>query len=276
MTSEFLYHAHAVALSGRLTSPFAEVIESQAPAAIGEAGGVSTTRVENFRFKEIVSFKAAWSNVIGVESAKKPGSYSTLVTSVIEGFNVLDMVTADRIVMRITSSHPGVGESSIRFIGSTFENLRIAGHPVQVNLDTATFDELGSLSKLRDRYLKDEGFRSDLDQRVMRGALDRIPEEKYRTRSYFEKFSGDGWKRAFESGGEIRCSLVKEIQTKPADLKPFGNVIEIPEFGLIRLAEVTIGADHRSLTMVRIDLGCACKGEIDGGSGAGNGRPWPA
>ncbi|HEY3441223.1 MAG TPA: choice-of-anchor P family protein [Paludibaculum sp.] len=278
MTSEFLYHAHAVGLSGRLTSPFAEVLEAQAPAAIGEAGGVSRSRAENFRFQEIVSCKAAWSHVTGVESVKNPGTFSTLATSVIEGLNVLDMVTADRIVMRITSKHPGSGggEPSIRFIGSSFENLRIAGQPVAVELDTVTFDELDTYSRLRERYLKDNGFRADLDRHLLRGGLEGIPAEKHRTRRYFERFSGDAVVRALETGGELRASLVKGVRSGGAEIKAWGNVIEIPEFGLIRLAEITVGADHRSLSMLRIDLGCAYEGFIEGGSGAGNGRPWPA
>jgi len=275
MTSEFLFHAHAVALTGRLSSPVGEILEAQAPAAIGEAGGVSRGRVENFRFQEIISFKAAWSHVAGVESAKKPGSYSTLATSVIEGLNILDMVTADRIVMRITSLHPGSGEPSIQFIGSSFQNLRIAGELVVVDLDTATFGELDSHSKLRERYLKDDGFRADLDRRTFRGALDQIPKDNYRTRSYFEKFSDDASQKAWESGGEVRLSLVRSIRSSAPETKPFGNVIEIPEFGLIRLAEITVGAAHRSLSMIRIDLGSAWDGFIEGGSGAGNGRPWP-
>ncbi|MBL0160006.1 MAG: hypothetical protein IPP47_23410 [Bryobacterales bacterium] len=278
MTSEFLYHAHAVGLSGRLTSPFAEILEAQAASAIGEAGGVSRSRVENYRFREIISCKAAWSQVTGVESGKKPGTYSTLATSVIEGLNVLDMVTADRMVMRITSKHPGSGggEPSIQFIGSGFENLRIAGQPVAVELDTATFDDLDTFSKVRERYLKDDGFRADLDRRLLRGGLDTIPAEKHRTRRYFEKYSGDAVVRAMEAGGELRASLVKGVRSGGAECKAWGNVIEIPEFGLIRLAEITVGADHRSLSMLRIEMGCAYEGFIEGGSGAGNGRPWPA
>lgn len=278
MTSEFLYHAHAVALIGRLTNPISEILEAQAPATIGEAGGVSRSRVENFRFQEIISCKAAWSQVTGVESLKHPGTYSTLATSVIEGLNVLDMVTADRIVMRITSKHPGAGggQPSIQFLGSSFENLRIAGQPVAVELDTATFDDLDTRAKLGDRYLKESGFRAELDKRMLGGGMDEIPAEKNRTRNYFEKFSSKESQRAWESGGEIRCSLVKGVRCGAPELKGCGHVIEIPEFGLIRLAEITIGPDHRSLSMLRIDLGSAYDGFVEGGSGAGNGRPWPA
>ena len=275
MTSEFLYHGHAVALIGRFTNPVGDILEAQAPAAIGEGGGFSRGRAEHFRFKDIVSFRAAWSHVTGVESVKKPGTYSTEVTSVLEGLNVLDMVTADRIVMRITSLHPGSGEPSIQFTGSSFENLRIAGHLVSVELDT-DFTELDTMSKLRERYLKDDGFRGDLDKRMQGGGLDSIPAENYRTRRYFEKFSGDANARSMESGREFRGSLVKGIRGGAGDCKPYGNVIEIPEFGLIRLAEITVGADHRSLSMIRLDLGSAWDLYIEGGSGAGNGRPWPA
>jgi len=49
---------------------------------------------------------------------------------------VLDVLTADRVVGQIITEHPLVGYVPIiSFLGTRFENLRIAGHPVELDLD---------------------------------------------------------------------------------------------------------------------------------------------
>ena len=79
-----------------------------------------------------LSYEAAHTQVAGNRETK-PGhdGYTTLVTSVVEGLNILDVVTADLVVAQISTDHPLVGYvPSITFLGTRFENLRIAGHKV--------------------------------------------------------------------------------------------------------------------------------------------------
>ena len=50
------------------------------------------------------------------------------------------MVTADRVVGQTITEHPLVGYvPSISFLGTRFENLRIAGYPVEVEFDHGIF-----------------------------------------------------------------------------------------------------------------------------------------
>src|SRR5512142_3024740 len=87
----FLYHAHGTALGGSISRPFNEAIEGQAGVALPVVGGYETSRIENFRYREIASFTAAYSQVSGTYNAADD-AYTTLVSSVVEGLNILDVV----------------------------------------------------------------------------------------------------------------------------------------------------------------------------------------
>jgi hypothetical protein len=131
----FLYHALATGVSGQITQPFQHLIEVQAPTALPHTGGYSASRVEGFRFEHIISFTSASSVSTGSESAN---SYNTLATATIEGLNILNVVTADRVVARLASfCTKDKGARTTTFAGSHIVNLRIGGFPVEVILDPA-------------------------------------------------------------------------------------------------------------------------------------------
>src|SRR5215831_8902264 len=102
MERTFFYHALASGVSGRITAPFQDLIEVQAASALPHTGGYSAARVENFRYKEILSFRSSTTLTIGSFSEDKR-KYNTLATTTVEGLNILDAVTADRIVARLAS-----------------------------------------------------------------------------------------------------------------------------------------------------------------------------
>ena len=135
MERTFLYHALASGVSGRITAPFQDLIEVQAASALPPTGGYSASRVENFRYKEILSFRSATTLTIGTFSDTK-GKYNTLATVTIEGLNVLGAITADRIVARLASSQPEEGgPPEVSIVGSHYQNLQVAGCPLDVQPD---------------------------------------------------------------------------------------------------------------------------------------------
>jgi hypothetical protein len=135
MERTFLFHALATGVSGKIDLPFNDVIEIQASSALPTAGGYSTSRVESFRYKEILSFDSATTIATGSHDPDKR-TYNTMVTSTVEHLNILNVVTADRIVARLASEQPeGGGPPSIIPLGSHFENLRIAGIQFSVRLN---------------------------------------------------------------------------------------------------------------------------------------------
>ena len=157
MDQTFLYHALAVAASGQITVPFQHIIEVQAPSALPFTGGYSASDAPEFRFARIASFASAHSVTTGSEIG---GSFNTLATATIEGLNILNVVTADRVVARLASRYtPDTKERVNSFAGSHFANLRIAGCPVNVKIDperlksvrqsdTARFGTLGVVDGL--------------------------------------------------------------------------------------------------------------------------------
>ena len=133
MEQTFLYHALATGVSGHITLPFQHPIAVQAPSALPFTGGFSSSRVEGYRFEQILSFAAAESSTVGSENAD---FFNTLATATIERLNIHNVLTADRVVARLASKYSKAsGERTTTFAGSHFENLRIAGCPVEVRID---------------------------------------------------------------------------------------------------------------------------------------------
>ena len=103
----FLYRGFSVGVEGMLTRPFPQVLDGQASVALPIVGGYTSARVENYRLRELLSFKEARTYTTGSQSSD--GAYNTVVSSTIEGLNILDIVTCDAvsgISPRITMSYP--------------------------------------------------------------------------------------------------------------------------------------------------------------------------
>jgi hypothetical protein len=135
MERSFLYHALAAGVSGRITVPFQDLIEVQGSSALPITGGYSGSRVENFSYKEILSFSLVTTLTIGSFSESQR-EYNTLATVTVEGLNILDTITADRIVARLASSQPEKGgRPEVTIVGTHFENLQVAGYLLDAQPD---------------------------------------------------------------------------------------------------------------------------------------------
>lgn len=270
MIDRFLFHGFAVGLQGRIRAPFDEIIPVQAASALPETGGYGSARVDNFRFHEILSCTAAYSQVAGAKSEK--GSYDSIATVTIEHVNLLNMVTADRVVARIASKHPDdpEAEPSVIPLGSYFENLRIAGQPVVIELATDTFTKFDTARSIREAYeTNQDGFREEFDHLSLTGRGPEIPDQ---LRKYFPACGLQKPKAIPERKGVIACSLVRKLAL-PGHAS-YGHVIYLPGFGAIRLAEFKIFQGRRRITMVQVDLGSMPEGNVLMGDTEGNGTPW--
>ncbi len=152
----FLYNAHGSARGGFITRPFNEVIESVASVSLPVSGGYGSAEVKNYDYHQLIKFDRAYTQVSGSQDPKD-GSYNTLISVTIEGLTVADMITARRIVSRITTKH-SANDTETRVVptGSEFVDLRIAGEPVEdfecdsmlTELDTyETFKKKSGLSE---------------------------------------------------------------------------------------------------------------------------------
>ncbi|HET7346187.1 MAG TPA: choice-of-anchor P family protein [Acidobacteriaceae bacterium] len=261
------YHAEASALEGRLNRPVTEVIYPQAPLSLPREGGYRSARVGNFRVQEVLSFSSAYTQVAGTPSLKANHGQTTLATAVLENFNVLDVVTADRIVAQIGTDY--VNQSyipSVTFLGTRFENLRIAGHPVHLELDIDFLGENGHNA----RWSENRALRERIGgQRQAIESQNRVPPEYLE--SYNQLPSKEG------TLGSLGCSLVNRTEGS-FPVRCFGHVIDVPHFGriylaVLRIRESDLDQESRlplqteiSLTMIRIQMGCIGDGSASGGN----------
>ena len=261
--SYFHYHACAQAFSARFRRPFDEHVDVQAPTSLPVTGGHGSARVENFRFHEFISFKKAYTHVSGGYQ-EDDKSNNTLVTSVIEGLNMMDVLTIDRVVCRLYSKHPkDAPEGNITMHGSRFENVSICGHPVKIDLDFGLFENLQTFRQARDAYKANGQFTKIARDPLRTGKA--LPEQ--------------------DCHGAFLCSLVKEsgIQVispagtpaPPATFQTSGHAIYVPGFGKVYFAETFMTHGQRTLSMLRFDLGSTSQAAGVAAAGTTNGKQWP-
>jgi hypothetical protein len=272
MIERFQYHAFAVGAAGRIDAPFEEIIPIQASCALPETGGFGTARVDRFQLRDIFSFHAATSVVCGSYS-QRDRSFDALATVTIEGMNLLGMVTADRIVARISSRHWDDGrEHSITPLGAYFENLRIAGYLVKLHLATDTFSKFDTFDKVKTAYRENlDDFRDEFNGLSLIGRADDVPEK---IRKYLPWCGLTGGKEIPETNGIIACSLVRELEGLGSELTQCGHVIHVPGFGTVRLAELKITTSASRLTMLQVELGSTPTGNVTAGGVESNGSSW--
>ena len=274
-----IYQAEAEALSGNLTLPFVHEVKPPTSVKLGERGGYLSQHAENFRLGGAVSFRAAYVQVAGNPDTKPDHGWNTLATSVIEGLNVLDIVTADRIVCQISTDHPLIGYvPTVTFLGTRFENLRIAGHQVKLEMD---LDMLGAKPKKDTGYLNDREFQERVTaQRKRLKGLKNLPAD------IAAACTQDPPPPSSNKAGSIKCSLVNQVEGGYPG-RSFGHTIDVPNFGKIYLATLTVeqsdfdtptGAPRKttiSLQMIKMVMGCVGSGVLDGGSTITNGSSRP-
>ncbi len=272
MPSRFHFQGHAIGAGGNLVKPHCENIEIQASSALPEIGGYGAARSTAFRHRDILHFDLANSEVTGARTAEEgeTQAYRTTARSIVEHLNILNTVTARRVVANLVSTHEGDegGGPSIKLVGTHFEDLRIDGVPVEVDLAVDLLDQHHTHELAQNAYKKDKKFRKFFDDTTLKGNLQEAPD---RVRQWFHKPAANRADMP-HTNGFTTLSLVRGVKTKSRKLKCWGNVIYIEGFGTIHLAELHISKSTRRLTMIRVNLGSPVVGDLtvctvdDGGS----------
>jgi hypothetical protein len=267
----FHYHADASPLGGHLTHPIENIIHSQASTSLAQAGGHAESRIESYKLDNSVTVTSgpAYSHTTGVVN-KKTGAWTTLVTSVVENLNVLEVVTADRIVSKLHVEYPQEGDHPrISIIGSKFVNLRVNGESINPILD---IDLLKSESKgeFPDKHLMEE----KVFNNKVSSHYKKITETKGAPEWLAGRHASMKSPESRKKKGYVLCSLVAELQgAKPGT--SFGHVLHVPGFGNIFFGELIVGPNSYRLTMMRIEMGCLAEGNISAASAFSNGFTVP-
>src|SRR6266478_9967923 len=238
----FHFHAEGHALSGEFRHPLLAQIQAQASTSLSQIGGQATAQAENFHLQDFVCFKSAQTHISG--KRRRDETFVTHASTVVKGLNILGMVTAVRIVSRLTSIHsPKEPEGHIIAEDSRFEGLKINGEDVKVTLR-------------HDLLVKCKTF-GDLTKGI----------------------AGDkksGKIVALDEDRQVAlCSLVEKIETKLSGVDLKQHVIEVKNFGKIFLAEVFAYPGTRTLTMLRLELGSPHVADLTAAESSTNGQPMP-
>ena len=247
------FHAFGYGFGAHIRKPFCETLHSQAATCVGAHGGHAFATASNINLREVIRIGEARTQIAAIE---EHDSYDTVVTASVENINILNHVTADRIVAHLAVKDDkdlrkradGTLEPSTMWfqtIGTSFENLRIGGVSVEVEIE----DEAG---------------------RNYHG-----PTPSSHNPVYDPFDPGKGPVNKEINPKAHRTTLVKNVSSTSRNagrIKPLGNMIIIPDFGVIHLAEYLVTPNARHLNMLRIEFGCGVDGWSTGPGSSSNGE----
>lgn len=301
------FHAEAHVLSGELQRPVQQKIEPHVPVALkDERGGHLTRFTEDVSIEGLITFEKGHTRVSGSKSLKNHG-WITLSTSILEGLNVFEIITAERVVAQVSTEHPLIDGHvpHVTFIGTKFENLQLSGFPLKVNLN---LDVCGKKPKDDKSYLTNTAFVKDAEKRIASIAkasfLPETVRKQYdeRLREVDDVLAGHVEPRNGKPA-RFTCSLIESIDIKGIPipgLETIGNLLVIPNFGAVALADIEVGvqrtepnngfkrhnpepalsgnnrfSNYFQLKMLSMQLGCVGHGTVIASQVNSNGHTYP-
>ena len=261
---EHAYYAQASLFTAALRTPIKRDIDPLAVITLSEKGGYEAKPQGDFEIAEVVSFTSGYTQLAGFDATFPCEGMVTLATSVVEGLNILDVITVDRVVAQVRTIHPLTGHvPTVTFLGTRFENLRIAGHPVNLDLD---LDLCGGKPGDDALYTRDAGFLGRVARQYERLGMDQdLPAEVAERYNQLPLSS--------EDRETVECSLVNQAEGSYSG-HSVGHVIRIPHFGTLSLANLRLEhtncerepgihlKTYFSLTMIDLKLNCTGDGTI--------------
>src|ERR1700722_5471391 len=292
VTPSHEYHATAHVLSGRLERPIEQKIEEQAPVKLSDRrGGHLTRSEEDVSIEGLITYTKGHTRVSGSRSLKHNG-WVTISTSIMEGLNVFEIITADRVVSQVSTDHAYTDHAyedghfpRVTFLGTQFTNFQVSGFAPKVTfkLDICGERPAGNKSYLQDRVFLD-AVREQTEKIARAAGLPKELKATYDKRlTYVDELISTCETRDPGAHEPITCSLVESIGEIPIrGVRSFGHVLVIPEFGTVSLGEVEVGEKqyeksekpcvYFELTGLKMNLGCVGHGSANAATAKANGH----
>ena len=252
------------------------VIPSHASVSLPAAGGSASSSTGKRPMDQVVSCKKTYTHVSG-NAIQKNGPWVTRATAVVEGLNIMDgVLKADRVVAQIFLEHAaGHGPSKIAFGSSHFENLKLNGKQVIIDLNPRLLPATDVVNN--DVY--DE--QAIVIPTLKQTELNKIAQRQSKNFLKIPKVPAWVAKRhgSFSEGGlgpadHVLCSLVEGVSG--VDPVPtYGHVMDVADIGRFYFGELILHSRSIQLTMIRAELGCKTTGTVSAATARGNGVPWP-
>jgi hypothetical protein len=282
----FYYHADANAIGGTINRPFSGFVPSHTSISLPLVGGFLEKQRRGRQWKNIITYASESTHVSGSKKDEANGGpWTTQVSATIEGLNILEVVTADKIVAQLSVAHPHDGGSpTISFVGSQFINLRISGNLIEPVIKYDLFADHDGVDEEnpnkrypKQAWPKQEKFLKKVEAQLI-NARD----------TYTKKYDGaplPAWiKNHFhpiEPGQSLNdrdyivCSLIDQLPALPEHFPGVtcGHGIYVPGFGKIYFGEVIVHQGTFTVSMVRAQLGSPVGGAISAATVRSNGSP---
>lgn len=222
---EFRYQACGFGAAGEFWSPVTTRFSGGPSIALPSTGGHVQTRIDSVNISRFLTTGPITCHASSTNDPQKKASI-LLLTLTVEALNVCDVVTADRIVARLSLEQADhEDQPHVMLIGSCFYDLRIAGKPVGVGLNPMLLTQHNTFDTLR-------GCASKLSAKPLL------------------------------SCDSVLLSLVEQIQCDLPEIVITGHVIRVPDFGEVHLAELHATPASRTLTMLRFSLHRPVRGQF--------------
>lgn len=282
----FLYHADANPIGGTIHRPFNGFVPSHTSISLPITGGFLKKQHKGRKWKDIVSYESESTHVSGSKK-DEDGPWTTQVSAAITGLNILEVITADKVVAQLSVAHPhDGGEPTISVIGSQFENLRISGKKVEPVIRYDLFSEHDGSSEAdpQKRYPKKTWLRQE---KFLEKATAQRGQAKEK---YLKKYNGaplPGWVRhhfhwfdspqGLNDRDYILCSLIDHLPEMSENFPGVvvGNAIYVPGFGKVFFGEVIVHQKTFTVSMIRAQLGSPVGGAVSAATVRSNGQGDP-
>lgn len=273
----YFYHGQAIALGGRIWKNDAPEQQHalkvpQGSCALEITGGSSSADAPSFNCSGI-SFQSARSEVSGEETrANGLSVYTTKASVVIKNLNIRDVLIADAVEAQIRAEYRvGDYEASTVIYGSHFDNLKIQGRPVTLDLSDEMLHQYPTSSSMQAAFQNTYSRPWVLACLVGHG-LDKAAGTIDRDLLVAREAYGEQ-EASLNLKGLVVCSFVNKVNGLGGGITAWGPIIAVPGFGNIYLGEILIWPWMRCLTMFRVEFYDG--GSISGGTVGSGGGTWP-
>jgi hypothetical protein len=260
----FYFSADANSLGGFIDTPFQKIVPSQASVSLPPVGGHAATRTEAFNFEGIISCRSAYTRVTGTQ-ATPDGPWSTTVTSVVEGLNILEVITAERLVAQVSVEYTRDDRYlGISLAGSHFDRVRLGGCDAFPRLNPTLL--CGAKASIAFPVFQQTG------REQARRIIESADAGRDGSRWVLDRF---GWMA--REPEEDRCVLSSLVDGLDGGVPgtSFGHVLDLPGFGRIFLGELLVCPRSIQFSWIRAELGCSVSGGVNASSARANGSTYP-